>query len=305
MRASATARNRRHTCSPLVPLPNVSASHSRLYFLDGDATLKYLKPTGESGTVRDLNVGPNQEAVFAASPDDSRLAVVVLDHLQYPVTTRLYVEDLASGTNHLELFSGTVLEWPVAWYRGNLLMAVGINAPPQNCIDSFSYASLGYHVADPNTGNRIRSVCDGWTSYSPPVPAGTLCINGAVPLGQAPSKVESWDGATRILRNVGGCPQNGVLSPDGTWIASNEVSAAQNGCTGQASIYLLATDGRIVQTPAVGSAEGWIDSDHLVVGGEGESAPASVFDVSAKTTKHVGVLGFFAGTLPNDFSSTY
>jgi hypothetical protein len=103
-----------------------------VYYLDGDSTLKYLASPGETGMVRDLGVGPNQEAVFAVSPDDRRIAVVILDHLQYPVTTRLYVEDLATGSSHLELFSGTVLEWPVAWYQGKLVVAVGINAQPQS-----------------------------------------------------------------------------------------------------------------------------------------------------------------------------
>jgi hypothetical protein len=257
--------------------------------------------SGETGIVRDLGVGPNQEAVFAVSPDDRRIAVVILDHLQYPVTTRLYVEDLATGSNHLELFSGTVLEWPVAWYQGRLVVAVGINAHPQNCTNSFSYAALGYHVVDAGHGNRIRSVCDGWTSDYPPVAAGTLCINGAAPLGQAPSKVESWEGSSRSLALVGGCPQNGALSPDGTWIASNQVRAGESGCTGQTTIYLLAADSRTLQTPAVGGPEGWIDPTHLVFAGEGESAPPSIFDVSTKTTKHVPVLGFFAGALPGSF----
>jgi hypothetical protein len=276
----------------------VSASNSRVYFLDGDSTLKYLAPSGETGIVRDLAVGPNQEAVFSVSPDDRRIAVVILDHLQYPVTTRLYVEDLTTGSNHLELFSGTVLEWPVAWYQGKLVIAVGINAHPQNCTNSFSYATLGYHVVDASNGNRIKAVCDGWTSYYPAVPAGTLCINGA---GQAASKVQSWDSNSRSLALVGGCPQNGALSSDGNWIASNQVKTGDSGCTGQATVYILANDGRTVQTGAVGSPEGWLDSSHLVVAGQGESAAPTILDVSANTTKQLSVLGFFAGALPSGF----
>jgi hypothetical protein len=78
------------------------------------------------------------------------------------------------------------------------------------------------------------------------------------------------------------------------------VRAGESGCTGQTTIYLLAADGRTLQTPAVGGPEGWIDPTHLVLAGEGESAPPSIFDLSTTTTKQLPVLGFFAGALRNN-----
>jgi hypothetical protein len=293
--AQADAANRRSQCGPLVPLPNLSPSSSRVYFLDGDSTIKSLATNGAVATVMDLGISSSQEAVFAVSPDDRRIAVSVLDNLGYPVRTQLYVEDVGTGANRADLFSGTVLEWPVGWHQGNLVLAVGIEAPPQNCIQTFSYSTLGYHVADATTGIRLKTICDQRSSYYPPVPAGTVC------LASPPALVESWDGVTRTLKNVGGCPQNGALSPDGSWIASTEVVAgSQGGCTGQNNVYMLGRDDNVNQTAALGAPEGWIDSGHLVVTAQpGEpSAARSILDVSSNTIVQLPAVGFFAGSLP-------
>lgn len=113
--------------------------------------------------------------------------------------------------------------------------------------------------------------------------------------------MESWDGVTRTLKNVGGCPQNGALSPDGSWIASTEVIAgSQGGCTGQNNVYLLGRNDNVRQTSALGAPEGWIDSGHLVVTAQpGEpSAARSILDVSSNAVVQLSAVGFFAGSLP-------
>jgi hypothetical protein len=76
------ANRRTGGCGPIVPLPNLSASMSRVYFLDGNSNVKSLAPNGVVATVMDLRISSSQEAVFAVSPDDRRIAVSVLDNLQ-------------------------------------------------------------------------------------------------------------------------------------------------------------------------------------------------------------------------------
>src|SRR4030088_1660068 len=80
-----------------ISLPQVSASDNRLYYLDGDATVRYLAPDGASGIAHTLPSSHLSHAAFAVSPDDQRIAVTVVD---YPTVSagsvhmRLYVEDL-------------------------------------------------------------------------------------------------------------------------------------------------------------------------------------------------------------------
>jgi hypothetical protein len=295
----AEAANRRNGCHPLVPLPNVSASGSHVYFLDGDSIVKSLAPNGAVATVMDLGVGSSQQAVFAVSPDDRRIAVSLLDNLNYPVRTQLYVEDVGTGGNRADLFSGIVLEWPIGWHQGSLVLAVGINAHPQDCRDTFSYSTLGYNVANAATGDRLRTTCDQRTSYYPPVPAGSVCPNNSA-IGDRSTLVESWDGDSRTLSNVGGCPQNGALSTDGMWVASKLGAAPGGGCTGQNNIYLLGRDDKVSQTNAHGAPEGWIDPAHLVVMAEpiSSSATRSILDVRSNSVTELGGVGFFGGSLP-------
>src|ERR1700738_106123 len=106
---------------------SVSTSKTTLYYLDGDSTIRFLRPKPlAKGIATQVNLGTNQVAAFAVSPDDLRIAVSVLDYTRWPVSTRLYVEDLNGGANHVELFSSsTVLEWPAGWHNGALVMAIG------------------------------------------------------------------------------------------------------------------------------------------------------------------------------------
>src|SRR5258708_29551945 len=130
-----------------------------------------------SGAGTTISVDSSPAAVFAVSPDDSRIAVAVIT-FPFPAKTRIYVEDLTGGGHHIDLFSsGTVLEWPVGWHQGHLVIAVGANAHPQNSYDGFIYGYSGYHVADASTGTRLATVCEGYIAYVPPVPAGTVCAH--------------------------------------------------------------------------------------------------------------------------------
>jgi hypothetical protein len=286
---------------------SVSTSKTTLYYLDGDSDIRYLRPEPfAKGIATHVALGPKQVAAFAVSPDDRRIAVAVLDYTRYPVSTRLYVEDLNGGGNHVEIFSSpTVLEWPVGWHNGALVMAIGRNSPPQNGGEWFERGS-GYHVANAQTGDRILSLCDAGQSYVPESPAGTVCNR------YPNASVISWDGGSRAVPKAGACAIWGPLSPAGV-MASRNIALADGGCTGGSSIFLVAADGTQDHSRALAPQslpEGWIDNTHLVVVADTPPfsppdfvAPRSIVDTRtglAVTIETSGGAygGFFASALP-------
>jgi hypothetical protein len=279
--ATATGRKRSKPAGILVQMSSVSASNTRLYYLDGDSSVMFLRPDGTSGAATTISVDSNSAAAFAVSPDDSRIAVAVIT-FPYPAKTRIFVEDLAGGGHHVDLFSsGTVLEWPVGWHQGHLVIAVGINAAPQNAFDGFIYAFSGYHVADASTGTRLATVCDGYSASTPPVAAGTVCDNYPKFL------VSDWSGTTRPAPADQGC-NGGALSPDGSMVAD---------CQGNpAVVTLVVLDGTQIATPFSGTPLGWIDSTHLVL--SASNSDLSIVDARAFTKTPIDAQGFFGGTIP-------
>lgn len=278
----ATAAKRSHPRGQLVQMPSVSASATRLYYLDGDSTVRFLTPGGVSGIATTLPVDSSSAAVFAVSPDDIRIAVALITY-PYPAKTRIYVEDLSGGGNHVELFSSsTALEWPVGWHEGRLVIGVGLNVPPQNAYEGFAYAYLGYHVADAASGARLATICAGYSTFGPPVPAGTTCYN-------YPAVYErvDWSGAYRPLAFGNGCG-GGALSPGGTWVADT--------CTGGGALRLVALDGTVTVPPFTASPEGWIDDDDLVL--KEANGQLTVLKVSVMKTTPIQASGFFAGSIP-------
>ena len=167
---------------------------------------------------------------------------------RYPVGSRLYVEDLNGGANHVELFSSsTTEEWPAGWHQGKLIVALGVNAQSENPGEYFVWGH-GYHIVDSSTGRRIAAVCDGIDSFYPPVPAGTLCTNGDM------SETATWDGQQTPLRPTGNCVNvNGPLSPDGTRVAAR---ISVNGNCGVNSVSLVNLKGGVDATPGDRRAPG-------------------------------------------------
>ena len=238
------------------------------------------------------------------SPDDLRIAVSVLDYTRYPVSTRLYVEDLRGGGNHIQLFySSSVLEWPVGWHAGRVVMALGINSPPQNSFDSFAPAH-GYHVVSAQTGGRLLTLCSGQDSYIPESAGGAVCIDlqtGSVP---------SWDGQAHALpmarkpnATSGNCSLIGPLSPAGV-IATSVVSSSQGGCGGGPGIFLVGPSGGIGTRPVTSNAyaDGWIDPTHLVVDASTfrkSSIPVlSILNVNTGAAVRIQASGYFVAVLP-------
>jgi hypothetical protein len=279
--ATATGRKRGKPAGILVQMSSVSASSTRLYYLDGDSSVMFLRPDGTSGAATTISVDSNSAAAFAVSPDDSRIAVAVITY-PYPAKTRLYVEDLAGGGHHVDLFSSsTVLEWPVGWHLGHLVIAVGVNAAPQNAFDGFIYAFSGYHIADASTGTRLATICDGYVASVPPVPAGTVCANYPKFL------VSDWNGTTRPAPADQGC-NGGALSTDGLMIADCQGSPAV--------VTLVVLDGTQIATQFSGTPVGWIDSTHVVL--SASNSDLSILDARAFTRTPMQAQGFFAGAIP-------
>jgi hypothetical protein len=279
IQASATAAKRSHPTGILVQMPSISASDSRVYFLDGDASLKSLRPDGSTAVVTTLPVDANSAAVFAVSPDDKRIAVAIITY-PFPARTRIYVEDVVGGGNHVELFSSSsVLEWPVGWHQGQLVIGVGLNGHPQNAYEGFAYAFAGYHVANATTGARSAAVCADQATFGPPVPAGTVCATVST------YSVAGWTGATRKLPGGDSCG-GGVLAPDGSLVADS--------CEG--ALRLVTAAGQPKGTPYIARPLGWIDPQHVVV--LAESGELSVLDVYLMSEAPVSGKGFFAGDIP-------
>ena len=294
--ASVVARRR----SRFVQFSSLSTSGTTLYYLDGDGDVRYLRPDGSKGLATHFDLGPNQVIGFAVSPDDKRIAVAVLDYTAYPVSTRLFVEDVAGHANHIELFaSKSALEWPAGWHSGRLVIALGINAPPQNAWDGFAHGH-GYHIADAQNGNRLLSLCDGGDSYIPESPAGTVCV-------QYPkASVVSWDGATRAVPMDGTCAMYGPLSPTGV-IATRITTTPDGGCTGSENVFRINPDGTQDPRPLARQAapEGWVDKDHLVVIADvppfspADFQPAeTIVNVTTGAAATIANPGFFGAALP-------
>lgn len=299
--ASAIARKR---TVPGVQIANLSTSATTAYYLDGDSDVRYLRPDGSSGLATHIALTAKHVTAFAVSPDDRRIAVSVLDFTRYPVGTRLYVEDLSGGGNHVELFSSpTVMEYPVGWHAGHLVMALGLNLPPQNYFDGFAQAH-GYHVADAQSGQQLLSLCAGVDAYRPESPAGAECLRNPN------AYVASWDGGTRAIAlaprpdaTSGVCSLVGPMSPTGV-IATSVVSSSQGGCGGGPGIFLVTALGAIGTQPIHSNAVpvGWIDATHLVIDASlytrSPAPQLSILDTATQLAVVIQAPGFLAAPLP-------
>ncbi len=109
----------------VVPVSPVSTSNTRVYFMDAQGVVRFLSPDGSTGQATTVPVGTaSRRSMFAVSPDDQRIAVIVDDFNSSGATTRLYVENLNGGGNHLDLFSQSVgfTLWPIGWHGTNNLV---------------------------------------------------------------------------------------------------------------------------------------------------------------------------------------
>ncbi len=260
----------------IVPTP-VSASNTRLYYLDAQGVVRFLTPKGETGRATTVPAGGQRRSMFTVSPDDQRIAVVVNDYTTAGAATQLYVEDLNGGANHLDIFSetGSYTLWPMGWHGGSLVVA-----KVAACTQGGGFGCCGpleLHVVDPATA--IRTVTIGGPTCiigGPSTPVGTACESAA-----SGARILDWTGT--LLRTVA-TPGTGpvYLSPDGKHLAYS-TDATTTTVEGANSIKM--------------DVCGWIDSTHIFSGGDAQHQPR-IGNITTGAVIPVAAQGVCAGRLP-------
>jgi hypothetical protein len=266
-----------NTAAALVPLP-VSTSNTRAYFLDAQGVVHYLAPNGDTGRATTVPIGAGRRSMFAVSPDDQRIAVVVADFNATGATTKLYVEDLNGGGHHADIFSetGSFTIWPTGWHGANNLVVAKIPSCTQGG-GPFSGGPQELHVIDPT--NAVRRFTIGSSTCliaGPPSPAGAVCET------QSQASVLSWTAV--VTRTFAAEGLAGVyLSPDGSKVAI---------APGPDTLLVEAN-----RTITGMSACGWIDDTHLFSGGDAQHQPR-VADVTTGVVTPIAAQGSCAGRIP-------
>ncbi len=263
------------TAAAVLPSP-ISTSNTRVYYMDALGVVRFLTPKGDTGRATTVPIGSSRRSMFAVSPDDQRIAVVVSDFTASGAATRLYVEDLNGGTNHLDIFSetGAYGLWPTGWHGGSLVVA---KVP--TCTQGggpFCCGPLEFHVVDPTTAAR-RFTVGGPTCRiaGAPSPAGVVCEN------DVQASVVDWTAVVLRAFPIQGLTE-AHLSPDGRLVAL---------VTGANTTFDGATRSMSLQ------ACGWIDSTHVIAGGDAQHQPR-VGDATSGAIVPVAAQGVCGGRIP-------
>jgi hypothetical protein len=269
-----------------MPLPLVSASASRVYFLDGDSSLKSLSPDGRIALVRDMPGNDHVRATFAVSPDDRQIAISTIDYGTKPPLLRLSVEDLKGGNRIEILSSSSRYVWPVAWTQGKLVVAVGDASPGPvargdfhpwcaasfgACVAENPYAAThGYQLLDPIDGRLLATLAPGECHAIGLLNrAGTLCSESRDPGGLITPTYECRPELTTCLRQV---DWTGTITEWTTiatvWFGALNPSATHMaGCCNVNSLILYFPRSTGGGTRRLGDAAQplwWMDDNHLV-----------------------------------------
>ena len=294
-------------------LPEVSASSTRVYYLDGETQIRSLAPDGAQHDVTNVDAPANSQVIFAVSPDDSRiaLAAITLATTNQAASFHevMYVEDTGTAAHRVDIYSSTTqAEWPVAWHRGKLV--VGVGPSDIGSLDS-PYGAIGYHVVDPNTGLRSSALDCAQGLLSP---AGSACVSGfcsgGTACGTGSVGRQGYDAAKTVFALPGPPPpiQTGfanaaVLSPDGTRIAADGVPTDPSQVWGDT--YLI-SDGSASVLTHVGGPLGWIDDVHLVLGNGRQiyvidtTNPSDVRSLVSDLAVPNGIFASVAGVVPTN-----
>jgi hypothetical protein len=284
-----------------VELPYISTSATALYFLNGDFTVMAIRlKDGSQAPVTKLAVSPGMEAAFAVSPDDSRIAVSVLDFNRSPVHVLLYTDNLMGGNRQVIFESDSDYVWPVAWHSGLIVLAHAYGPFIEDTAKAAPgwdnpYGAISYHIVDPATANRVY-LLGACTVSGPLSPAGSGCIQGGT---------IDWQGNVSppwSTRDWGSVSSAAALSPDGRYIAATSPDDP-------AKMAIWVPDGRVltyVDGPGVRDWAGWFDDQHLLTGsyldaGFQPTVSMPVWGaVGGQIVYPVSVHGFYAARLPTD-----
>jgi len=305
---------KRSDIADAIELPYVSVSKSRVYYLDGDKDVRYLKADGTTGVATSVPGSASVHATFAVTPDDSRIAVALLDYSVNPIALTLYVEDLG-GAHHAVIFTSTTkYVWPVAWHAGQLVVAnLGPNTPPFKSKAGFSlsgysngdlnrypygpspYGGINFHVIDPVTAVR-QVIISGGGSSGLLTRAGTAVVQGQGVDWRG--NVIPWDSP----HGYGTSSASGSISPNGKMIAA---CCLEPGSKGSLVIWTPGDQARPLHV-IVTSIDwvGWLDNGRLVTGFyQSADGTPSLVDVSSAAVKPVDAHGFVAAIFPSDLES--
>lgn len=277
--------------------PPVSATLDQVYYRDGAKIRMVTPPTGAA----DVTTVPNSSTLvsfFSVSPDDKRIAVVVMDVSgASAIALRLYVEDLRGGGNHLDIYSTSVTRsksattlWPMGWHQGLLVLAV---------VQACTFEPVGlhpseWHISNATTAVRVTTItgvnCQLGTE---PSPAGVSCAasNGTTTL---------FDWSNHVLGVTGpGTTFDGLdtgLSPKG-----QSIFFATTGLAPPATRLVQLGPGPYATVPGH-AACAWIDEDHVLTPDAVIQFPAETpgnVQVNA-TVSAIGQAGVCAGRFPGD-----
>jgi hypothetical protein len=273
--SSPTAVTCGDAAAALLPLP-ISTSDDRAYYMDAQGVVRFLTVQGETGRATTVPVGGGRRSMFAVSPDDQKIAVIVSDFTSSGASIKLYVEDLNGGTNHADIYSqsNAFSLWPIGWHGIDNLVVGKIAACTQGG-GPLSGSPFELHVVDPATAVR-RFTLGGPTCLvaGSPSPAGAVCEDAV----SSQLRVISWTGG--IVKTF---PLNNnapaYLSPDG-----NSIAVVGRGVT---NIFVGGSQNF--------EACGWIDSAHMI---GGTSAQPRVWDFTKTALITVTAQGTCAGRLP-------
>jgi hypothetical protein len=288
-----------------IDLPEVSVAGSRVYYLDGDRTVRYLTTTGATGTFATVPGSGTAHAAFAVSPDGQRLAVSVLSYQGgAAAVSSLFVHDVLSGTQHDVKPPSADLAWPVAWHGSDLVLAVQSGGFSQQGLVLNPYAATGYQVVDPTTSNRVATIggpdftsaCQVTGLLAPP---GTSCYH--LPASHSASELWqlSWTGARFDAITFPRASATAALGPDQTSLAI---------CCDDAGAVVVA-HGQASQTATAlkGSADSWpcwLDAQHLLAGSVNDHQfRPSVLQLGGAAATPVDAHGFCAAVLGGSAAS--
>lgn len=276
--SSPTAVTCGDAAAAVVPLP-ISTSNDRAYFMDAQGVVRFLTVQGDSGRATNVPTGGGRRSMFAVSPDDQRIAVIVNDYTASGVSIKLYIEDLNGGTNRTQSYaqSGAFGLWPIGWHGTDSLVVAKVPACTQGG-GPFCCGPVELHVVDPATFDRRFTV--GGASCvitGAPSPAGAVCED----MNYKQAFVVDWTGATQRSFAVTG-PTSAFLSPNGSVVAL--VSGTTTTFKGASKTLNM-------------QACGWIDATHVISGGDVQQQPR-IGNVGSGGVVPVSAQGICAGRLP-------
>jgi hypothetical protein len=263
----------------VLPLP-ISTSDDRAYYMDAQGVVRFMTVQGETGRATTVPVGGGRRSMFAVSPDDQRIAVVVSDFTASGVSLRLYVEDLNGSTNHVDIYTSTGAFglWPIGWHGTDNLVVAKVASCAQGG-GAFCCGPLELHVVDPASAAR-RYALGGSDCViaGAPSPAGAAC---EVTAGYTTLRKLGWTAGVLGTYSINGAAP-AYISPDGQLVAL---------VAGSTTKFLGATKTLTMQ------ACGWIDSTHVISGGDVQQQPR-IGNVTTGVVVPVAAQGTCAGRLP-------